>query len=592
MRKNPDYHLALWTANAGFFLVLDFFKRIDDLLSGLNPAQLAVNIGIVLLACTPLCLLMGVLSALLERLAGWRAVHSLALFALITTNLWSLKVGLAPWLEGLRPGVRQILAVLMLLAATLGSVRLGTRMAGPGERWQRKSRPVLAGWLLLTVLGLAATPWATPLPQGTPSDRPNVVLITMDALGAKSMSLYGYARQTTPNLERLAEQSIVLERLHANFNVTGLALPSLNGYLSWTPAGPTLAQCLQEAGYNTAFFSFWAPHDFFLRGFSHFELTRSAMLSPGYRWLRTLFQEPQLRWLAGLSSEELSYFNPYLSQYHDDIFWRTEHYPPQPSLQAALDYLQDNPRGAFVWVHLWPPHFPYLPDPDVANMFGPGPAQMKPWINATYEEDQDAYVASLRNLYDASVYSVDRQVGRFLDQLKEKGLFEQSYVIVSGDHGESFERGWVGHSGWPLMEVITHVPMVISTPDPPPGGQVRVQTLAQQLDFAPTLLELLGLPIPPTMQGESLQPYFLQPDRLSERYKISVSLSASRGQGGQLAVYWKTFKLMFLSNDHKVFRLYDLFADPQATVDISAQHPELVQEMMKRLALPSAGTAP
>lgn len=589
-KANLPYHLALWTANAGLFLILDFAKRIDDLLKGPTLPELAVNASVVLICSSPLVLLMALVSLLLQRIVGIRWAHALAIFGLITVNLWSLKVGLAPWLEGLRPPTRQGMAIGIFLLATLGSLRLGYGLDKPSQAWRKKSLPILGGWLLLAVLGLTGillTPAASPRPA---TDRPNIVMVTLDALGAQNMKLYGYARETTPNLDRLAQESIVLDRMHSNFNVTGLALPSLNGYLSQTPAGSTLAQSLQAAGYQTAFFSLWSPQSFFLQGFSHFELTRSAMLTPGYAQLRKLFSEPQLRWLAGLATEELSYFNPYLTEYHDDIFWQTEHYPPQPSLQAALDYLSTRPRGAFVWVHLWPPHFPYLPEPATRNRFGEGPEHMLPWVNVTYEEREDAYVASLRNLYDAYVFDVDRQVGLFLDELRKRDLFNDSYVIISSDHGESFERGWLGHSGWPLMQAVTHVPMIIHRPGD--KSQVRVQTLAQQLDFGPTVLEMLGLPIPPEMQGESLVPYIREPERLSERYKVSISLRASMGLGGQLAVYWKNYKLMFLSNDPRVFRLYDLVADPQAIVDLSSKYPELVKEMMSRLAISSAGASP
>lgn len=582
------YHLSLWLANLLVFLILDFSKRINDLLHGLTPPELAVNVGLVLLLCSPVALALTILSLGLERLAGMRPVHGLAIFTIISINFWSLKIGAAHKLEAVSPSIRLALAVSSLAFALLASWGLARRLPTKSSTWQSRTPTIIFLWVALAILGIGAIL----IPQGPTNaepdvDRPNIILVTIDSFSAKHTTVFGYDRNTTPNLETFASQSVVLERMHANFNVTGLALPSLMGYFSSGRPGKTLPECLRESGYKTAFFSFWAPELFFLHGFSHFELSRSAMQSPLYRALRGRFSEAQLRWLAGLGSQEWSYFNPYLAQYHDDIFWRTLHYPPQLSLDAALAYLEKHPRGAFVWVHLWPPHFPYLPEPDTRGMFGPGPAEMKPWINVAYDEDQDAYVASLKNLYDQCVFGVDRRLGAFLARLKERGFYDNSYIIVGADHGESFERGWLGHSGWPLMETITHIPFVIHRPGD--TRQIRVQTLTQQLDFAPTVLALLGLPIPASMPGESLLPYIEQPLRLSERYKVSISLLASTGEGGQLAVYWRTFKLMFLSNDHRVFRLYDLFKDPEAVTDLSQQHPRLVEEMMKRLVLPSAG---
>lgn len=583
-----SYHLSLWLANLLAFLILDFSKRVNDLLYGLTLPELAVNAGVVLLVGSPLAIALALASLGIERVAGMRPVHALAIFLIITINLWSLKISSAYKLESVTPGTREVMAVSALVLVLAASWLLARRLPARSQVWQARAVAIIVVWVTLMVLGLGAAllPHRSQEPK-TAIDRPNVILVTIDSFSAKHTNLFGYDRNTTPNLAAFASQSVVLERMHSNFNVTGLALPSLMGYFSNSRRGETLPECLRDAGYQTAFFSFWAPELFFLHGFSHFELSRSAMQSPLYRSLSGHFSEAELRWLAGLGTQEWSYFNPYLSEYHDDIFWRTLHYPPQLSLDAALAYLKEHPRGAFVWVHLWPPHFPYLPEPDTREMFGPGPREMKPWINVVYDKDQDAYVASLKNLYDQCVFGVDRRLGAFLDALKSQGLYESSYIIVGADHGESFERGWVGHSGWPLMEAITHIPFVIHRPGD--TRQIRVQTLAQQLDFAPTVLDLLGLPIPKAMPGESLLPYIEHPERLSERYKVSVSLLASTGEGGQLAVYWRTFKLMFLSNDHGVYRLYDLFKDPDAVNDLGPREPRLVEEMMKRLVLPSAG---
>jgi arylsulfatase A-like enzyme len=589
------YHLALWVSNLAIFLVLDFAKRADDLLYGLSLPELATNAGVVALFSWPLGLLLALLTLGMERAGALRAAHALAAFAFLSVQLWSLKVGLASVLQAYPGPTRTRMAALAFVVVLAASLALARRLPRRWSGLQDRAGAILGGWAVLTALGLlAGLAGQTSPPQGPgsppqgPGGKPNVILVTMDALSAQRTSVYGYGRQTTPNLARLASESIVFERMHSNFNVTGLALPSFNGYLSAAPQGPTLAASLAQAGYpHRAFFSFWAPELFFLHDFTDSALTRRAMLGSTYAALRRLFSERQLRWWAGLGSEESQYYNPYTPRYHDDIFWQKLHYPPQVSLQEGLNDLRAHPSGAFVWIHLWPPHFPYVPDEDVKGMFGPVPDDLIPFVNAAYAPDMDDYVERMGNLYDAGVYSVDRQLGVFLEALKREGLYDSSLLIVAADHGESFERGYVGHSGWPVMEPITHIPFLIHRPGEKAG--IRVATLAQQLDIAPTILDLLGLPIPSSMHGESLLPYIEDPKRLSQRYKVSISLLASSGEGGQVAVYWKTFKLMFLSNDRSVYRLYDLFADPEAGKDIAAQHPELVSEMMSRMGDKPAG---
>lgn len=589
MRQRWLYHSGLWLSNIGFFLILDFAKRLDDLLNALDLPTLFVNFGVVAALSWAVILILTLLSFALERLGGLRLCHALAVFTFITINLWSLKVGLAGQLEAIRPEVRHVIAMIALGLALIMTGVITRNAKDPWPTWLRYARIVLSAWALGT-LGLLGV-FAAKSPTLPPSleERPNIILLTIDSFAAKETTVYGYHKNTTPNLARFAADNITFERFHANFNVTGLALPSINGYLSRTPIGPTLAESLREAGYSQrAFLGAWTPETYSLKGFNFSSLSRQGMLTAPYTWMSHLFSEPQIRWLAGLRSEEFSYFNPYHRNYDDDMFWTEQHFPSAVSLKAGLEFLGQHQHNAFVWIHLWPPHFPYVAPPQTKGVFGPEPDLMRAWINVNYDESEDTYVAKLRNVYDRCVLEVDRQVGEFLEQLRAQKDWDRTIVIVAADHGESFERGYLGHSSWALMEAITHIPLIMHLPGQ--EGPLQVQTLAQQLDLAPTVLDLIGVTPPPSLPGESLVPYIKNPKALSEKYKVSVSLRASTGEGGQLAVYWKTYKLMFLSNDPKTFRLYDLFTDPEAKHDISAHHPKLVQEMMKRLEVESPGS--
>lgn len=585
MRSRYLYQACLWLLAVWLFLILDFAKRIDDLLFGLTWAELAVNFGVVGIFAGVLCLLGALFSLGLESLSGLRTTHGVFVFAVITINLWSLKVGAAPWLESIRPGPRQVMAWSSLVLSLALSTWLGAKAKNPYPFAKHSAGIVVGttGIALLLLMGTFLTPPPRPSAEGA---KPNVVLVTIDTVSAKRTSIYGYDRQTTPNLQKLADESVVFERFHSNFNVTGLALPSFNGYLSTETPDVTLAEALKENGYpHRGFFSFWAPELFFIEGMGDFELTRGAMTGSTYRLLNKVLPQHQLTWWAGLATEEFEYFNPYSHHYHDDIFRKTEHYPPQVSLDQGLDYLNAHKEGGnFVWIHLWPPHFPYVPDPDTEGMFGPVTRAQEPFINSAYDVELDSYVEGLGNLYDQNLYSVDRQFGKFLNRFKELGFFENSILIVSADHGESFERGYLGHAGWPVMEAITHVPLIIHRPEEKKQS-TRVETLAQQLDVAPTILDLLNLPIPQSMKGESLKPYIENPKLMSERYKISISVMAHSGAGGQIAVYWKNYKLMFLSNDNSVFRLYDLVRDPEAVTDIASDHPDIVKDLFQHVGV-------
>ncbi len=577
------YHFSLWLLGAWLFLVLDFAKRIDDLLFGLSWAELAVNFGVVGVFIGGFCFIATLLSLGIERLSGLRAVHGLFVFLVITVNLWSLKVGAAAWLQSIRPEPRQVVAWGVFIVSLAVSAWLGSKAKNPYPFAKHAAR-IVGGATGITLLLLAMTFLVPSAPPRGGGAKPNVVLVTIDTVSAKRTSLYGYDRQTTPNLQKLADESVVFERFYSNFNVTGLALPSFNGYLSTETPDKTLAETLKENGYpHRGFFSFWAPELFFIEGMGEFGLTRAAMTGSTYRFLSKVFPTHQLTWWAGLATEEFEYFNPYSHRYHDDIFRKTEYYPAQVSLEQGLDYLSRHDGGSFVWIHLWPPHFPYVPDPDTEGMFGPVTRAQEPFINSAYDVELDSYVEGLGNLYDQNLYSMDRQFGKFLNRFKELGFFDNSILVVSADHGESFERGYLGHAGWPVMEAITHVPLIIHRPQEKKA--IRVETLAQQLDVAPTILDLLNLPIPQSMRGESLKPYIEDPKLMSERYKISISVMAHAGEGGQIAVYWKNYKLMFLSNDKSVFRLYDIVSDPEAVTDIAKDHPDIVRDLFQHVGV-------
>jgi arylsulfatase A-like enzyme len=115
---------------------------------------------------------------------------------------------------------------------------------------------------------------------------------------------------------------------------------------------------------------------------------------------------------------------------------------------------------------------------------------------------------ALLALYDGEIYNMDLFFGRVLDKLREKGLEERTLVIVTADHGEEMlEHGFVGHASTSLnaklYEELTHIPLVFHLPGQKTGA--RVSGLVQQIDIAPTLLDLMGLPVPEIMQGRSLK---------------------------------------------------------------------------------------
>ncbi len=580
------YQQALWLMVVGLFLLLDFGKRTDRHFIGQTGWEVATNVCLVTVLGIFLALLLGVLGAglekLLEKVDGQqRLSHGVFWFLLYTVNLWSLKLGATVWFQAQSESFRWALVGLSLALGGILSVGLVWRFPPPYLFFQEQGKTMVGGSLVVGLLCvLLSGPGRGPevVAQGA---NPNILLVTFDGLAAQHMSVYGYERETTPHLRQLAEESVVFDNFMANSNSTQFALPCFLGYYSTPqgPTGPNLAQVLAANGYpNRYFIGFWPPELFQLGGFQRSLAVRSFMDTTFYRQLRRLYRDEEMIWLASLGSEEWSYFNPYSAAYHDDIFYTYEHHPPEISFERALEYLQQHPSGSFVWCHVWKPHYPFLPKPEFADLFGSVPPPGPPFMNRPYGGDRAEYVEeTMRTWYDRNVRSTDADFGEFLAEFQRLGLDDKTVLIVSADHGDSFGRGYIGHHGWTLLQSIVHVPLLLHIPGQAP---VRVETLAEQLDLAPTVLALLGLEKPPQMVGESLLPYLSDPTRQSEKLRVSVSHRASTQGQGQIALFWRGHKLVYLAEDRSQFRLYNLLEDPEAREDISEEEPELVKTLL------------
>ena len=313
--------------------------------------------------------------------------------------------------------------------------------------------------------------------------RPNVVLITLDTTRADHLGCYGYERETSPNLDRLAEASIVYTNMIATSSWTLPAHATLfTGKFTsshgarYDPEGPlvlsdaiegpwsiyrarglgeegrTLAQVLKEAGYATGAVvgGPWMKRVFGLdRGFDFYD-------------------DGQVTTLQGALAEQVT--------------------------DSALAWLgQRDDREFFLFVNYYDPHVPYLPPTEFQHAFLP---ESHPLVGAKRS------LEDLRDLYDAEILYMDREVGRLLDGLKELESFDSSWIIVTADHGELFgEQGRFGH-GYTLFEGEIRIPLIVK----PPAGRWKPgqsEEIIQLIDITPMILDALGLEIPPGVRGAS-----------------------------------------------------------------------------------------
>lgn len=315
----------------------------------------------------------------------------------------------------------------------------------------------------------------------------NILLITVDALRADRMSLYGHSRETTPQLDAFAREAAVFEQF---FAVSAHTSPGVVSLLTGQ-VPPVHAQTTQFSFYD------------------------DAIPSP-------------LRVLAARGYDVVGYAVRGAT-YASLGFTRGQEGKPS---EVLLEELAQSEKPFFAWLHTRETHLPYKPAPESSGRFTRGLALDSPLLRAVRDYSmvlRDASVQipyrhagqvaasaadrePLRALYDECVASADAKVGAWLAQLRARGLLERTIVVITADHGEELlDHGWVGHASTgydgKLEDALLRIPLILRVPGGAHAGRYRA--LASQVDVMPTLFDLLGIAAPELtadQQGVSLAP--------------------------------------------------------------------------------------
>jgi arylsulfatase A-like enzyme len=191
------------------------------------------------------------------------------------------------------------------------------------------------------------------------------------------------------------------------------------------------------------------------------------------------------------------------------------------------------------------------------------------------------HLRRVKSLYDRAVKSVDRQIGRLLDNLA--GVERKAAVIVTADHGEEFfEHGKFGHSKGSLYEEIIHVPLIIAWPDGPQG--LRIKEPVSLIDVAPTILDRVGIPKPQEMLGRSTLPMINQGN--ADLESRSPIIAEGRWKSGvhRIAIKVGQYKFIVDLRYPDQYELYDLNKDPEERSNLRGQRPERAAEFRRILS--------
>ncbi|MEA1929013.1 MAG: sulfatase [Candidatus Auribacterota bacterium] len=324
----------------------------------------------------------------------------------------------------------------------------------------------------------------------------NVLLISIDSLRPDHLGCYGYERDTSPVMDRLARDGVLFKNTVSSTSWTLPAHISLFTSMDIMVHGVegdgvslhqdigTLAQVLKRDGYrNAAFCSspYLNPAFGFDRGFDLYH--NIDLDDPGFK--DTVLPPEEER-----------------DAVHDDI--------TSPRItELSLEWLENNSSDPFfLFVHMWDVHYDYIPpapydrkfDPDYSGGIDGRRFIHNPSINPEMDPRDLEHIIAL---YDGEISWVDHHLGLIVEKLKELGVFENTLIVITADHGdEFFEHGGKGHRNT-LYDEVVKIPLIIHGPGVAKRG-VEVVEQAGIIDIAPTILNLCGLEIPSWMQGEVL----------------------------------------------------------------------------------------
>jgi len=424
----------------------------------------------------------------------------------------------------------------------------------------------------------------------------NIILLTCESLRADSMSLYGYYRNTTPHLNELSRDWFVFDRMHAASNYTRGSIASIiegryqwghkkfqssffvppqdaidNAVLMLRSAGyATYAvklPCLKEFGYEKSFgYLYPAPKQNDLAEIIslRYGIPFSALWT---KIVKNDFKKPfeMIRYFCEKYFTRRDKAYEYREATHED------------DLEIVEELLKDAKEPFFLWAHIGYLFQPYNFSRRYRGTFLKGKVDgdfMRQFqFQGNYMPAQQDEIDKLKSLYEEQMLFLDNRIKDFIRFLKDSKIYDNSVLIITADHGQSFSKGYLGHYGLSLNEGVAHIPLIMHMPGQKYGK--RIETLASQVDIAPTILELCGIEQPAYMDGVSLLPFVENREIDNPRPIFSMSLRIIKGRikGGIVAAYKDSYKLIY-DLESKRAELYDLAVDPMEENDISGKEKE------------------
>ena len=496
------------------------------------------------------------------------------------------------------------------------------------QRFRGLTRREFLKLISLVPIGIYSRP-LTKLKEVANSTNPNVIIIVFDAWSKYHLGLYGYHRNTMPNLNKFAEHAIVY---HNQYSTATFTIPStatiFTGMHPWSHRAFQLGSGILPAHVQQTIFSVLSATHSTLAYTQNkladqilYQLEAdldqhvntwfyNAQNDNPYSW--PLFKKDIRMAYASLEDNIVQTGVGYDSSLFFGPLYRlftlynqkrtTKQYgenfprgmPQSPGLflldnivDGAIDLLKGMQGPTLAYLHFLPPHEPYAPTKDFFESFMDGwnPPD-KPIHDLSEKKTKLEKLHLHRRFYDEFIASWDYETARLFHYLENSGLTKNSYIIVTADHGELFERGDLGHITKLIYDPVVHVPLMISSP-----GQTQredVNTLTSSVDLLPTIAHLTGNPIPGWVEGKLLPRLGGEEDEHRSIFSMDAKMNSSFAplHNYSLSITRDRHRLMYYcypKENYQKYEFYDLDADPEEMSNLYSSQPTLAKEMQEEL---------
>lgn len=404
---------------------------------------------------------------------------------------------------------------------------------------------------------------------------PNILLITIDSLRRDHLGCYGYNKNTSPNIDKLASRGArFLEAISSGGQtpqafpaILASALPPLEKVQSnvMLKQDVVLAELLKEAGYNTAAFHinpYLSRFYGYSRGFDMFD-DGFRQSDPKGWWIRVRSLADASNSLMGkMINRVLPMIRPFFLHV---LLWHPL-IGAEEINRRALSWLENCEGNFFLWIHYMDVHHPYMPSARYLSQFCNQHVSRRKKMalhNKMLKKNQQLSkfeIETIVNLYDACIRYVDESIGMLLDSMGER--LSNTLVVIASDHGDEFgEHGKFSHES--VYDEILHVPLIMVGPGIKGSTVVRQQV--GLIDLAPTIVDFMGTGGSPGFRGRSLLT-LIEGREIDSGGLISTYVHP---EGWAMVAYripgWKYIRTENLDGTLLVEAIYDLNSDPGET---------------------------